>query len=92
MPQSETAGPPQLLRCEYLIDPIGIDDATPRLSWEVNDSRRGAVQSAYQILAASTRELLDQDEADVWDSGKVESDQSAHVKYAGPALTSKQRV
>ena len=84
--------PPQHLRCEYLIDPLGIEDRGPRLSWEVNDPRRGAAQSAYQILAASTAEQLERDEADVWDSGKVSSDQSIHVPYSGPPLSSRQRV
>ena len=85
-------GPPQYLRCEYLLNPLGIEDARPRLSWEVRDPRKGAVQSAYRILAASTPELLEGDGADVWDSGKVVTDQSVHVPYGGPALSSRQRV
>ena len=92
MPEVDQPGPPQYLRCEYLVNPLGIEDAAPRLSWEVNDARKGAAQSASQILAASSPEVLERDEADVWDSGKVVSDRSVHVAYAGPTLSSRQRV
>ena len=59
------------LRCEYLRDPLGIDVERPRLSWEISDPtgmRRGARQSAYRILVASSPERLAMDVADVWDS------------------------
>ena len=77
------AGPPENLRCEYLTNPLGIDTPQPRLSWEVNDSRRGAMQSAYQIVVTSGEETI-------WDSGRVESDRSIQVPYAGKALVSGQ--
>lgn len=54
-------------------------------------STRGIRQVAYQVLVASMPELLKQDQGDLWDSGKVESDQSIHVAYAGKALTSRMR-
>src|SRR5262245_45641593 len=79
-------------RCEYFVNPLGIDAPRPRLSWIVNDPRRGAMQGAYHVLAASSIEALKSDRGDVWDSGKVASDQSIHVEYAGPALRSRQRV
>lgn len=68
------------LRVEYLENPIGIDTLTPRFSWRMVTARPGARQVAYRIVA------------DVWDSGKVNSDRCTHVSYAGPALTSRQRV
>ena len=80
------------LRCEYLTNPLGIDIARPRLSWELRDDRRGARQSAYQIQVATGEAALHKDAADLWDSGKVASDQSAHVAYAGKALSSGQRA
>ncbi|NLF40984.1 hypothetical protein GX586_16190, partial [bacterium] len=46
------------LRCEYKDNPLGIDTPKPRLSWLVNDARRGARQTAYRILAASSRAIL----------------------------------
>jgi len=94
-----TAGLPSLrngmrvtdLRCEYLCDPIGIDVERPRLSWKLQSHRRGQKQTAYQILVATDREMLDDDRADLWNTGKVDSDQSIHVTYAGRSLTSRTR-
>ncbi len=77
------------LRCEYRTDPLGIDAANPRLSWTIESDKRGERQTAYQILAASTSELLSQEQGDLWDSGRVESDQTAHVVYAGKPLASR---
>jgi alpha-L-rhamnosidase len=79
---------PATLRCEYLENPLGIDSAKPRLSWQMRDSQRGAGQTAYQILVASAPERLAADKADLWDSGKVDSDQSVLVEYAGAPLAS----
>jgi alpha-L-rhamnosidase len=83
---------PISLRCEYRADPLGIDAPAPRLFWELVSDRRGARQSAYQILAASSPDALAAEGGDLWDSGKVASVQSIHVPYAGAALTSGQRV
>ena len=85
-------GRPGHLRCEYLVDPLGIDSASPRLSWEMNDTRRGAMQQAYQILVADRPELLDSDVGNLWDSGRVASDQSNQVAYAGAPLRSRLRA
>ncbi len=80
------------LRCEYLENPLGIDAPNPRLFWKMEKPGRGVHQSAYQIQAASTAELLANDSADFWDSGIVESDRSIHVKYAGKPLKSADAV
>ena len=82
------------LRCEYRENPLGIDVVKPRLSWviEVRGRRsedRGQRQTAYQVLVASSEELLEQDKGDLWDSGKVESNQSIQVEYAGKPLESR---
>jgi len=90
------------LRCESLVNPLGIDEAQPRLSWlidappsETSNSNshaiRGIKQSVYQVLVASTPDLLAKDQGDWWDSGKVESDQSLHVEYQGKPLASRMR-
>jgi alpha-L-rhamnosidase len=89
--QAFQAGPPEQLQCEGMPEPLGIDIAHPRLSWQMQDSRRGARQTAYQIRVASTAEALAQDHADVWDSGKVESAESVNVAYAGPPVESRRR-
>src|ERR1700722_18280555 len=78
------------LRCEYEINPLGIDEVVPRLSWQLSDPRRGARQSAYEVNVASTLALLDS-EPDVWNSAKIVSDQSVQVEYRGKPLQSRQR-
>lgn len=82
---------PVHLTCEYQQEPLGLDAKKPRFSWWVNDDRRNAVQSAYQIQVAASAEKLAAGIADVWDSGKQVSDQSVHVVYNGPALQSRMR-
>ena len=84
------------LRCESLAEPLGIDASQPRLSWIVESAEpqaadRGQKQTAYRVVAASSSELLKKDTGDLWDSGKVASDQSVHVRYAGQTLASRQR-
>jgi alpha-L-rhamnosidase len=79
------------LRCEYLTNPLGIDAAKPRLSWILQSAERGQRQTAYQVLVASTPDVLAKDQGDLWDSGRVASDQSVHVEYAGTPLGSRMR-
>ncbi len=81
------------LRAEHLIAPIYLDFAKPRLSWKLKTADSGArdiSQKAYRILVASDAARLDTDEGDLWDSGRVVSDQSTLVPYAGSGLTSGQ--
>jgi alpha-L-rhamnosidase len=87
---ADKAGPPANLRCEYRINPLGIDVARPRLSWQLQDSRRGAAQTAFQVVVSTDPEFRDP-RAVTWDSGKVASDQSIHVVYAGRPLQSRGR-
>jgi len=92
-PSAWSAGSaPHGLRCEYLVEPLGIDVPRPRLSWLVGDRARAATQTAYQILAASSVELLKAGAVDVWDSGKVAGDRTLHVEWGGPALGTAARV
>lgn len=79
---------PQSPRCEYLVDPLGLDVAAPRFYWAVASGERGQEQSAYQILVSTSKALLDKDQGDQWDSGRVESDETLHVTYAGEPLAS----
>ena len=74
------------LRVNDMKQPLGIDDPSPRLSWKLKDPGRGARQTAYEVLIASRPELLQQGKADLCDSGRIQSDQSLNVHYAGPAL------
>jgi len=79
------------LRCEYLVRPQGVHEASPRLSWIVTSDQRGARQSAYRVLVASSAAALSEDRGDLWDSGRVESAATAHIAYAGLPLESRQR-
>jgi alpha-L-rhamnosidase len=82
------------LRCEYRENPLGIDVKEPRLGWKlaaVNPLARGLAQTSYRVLVASGEALLALDKGDLWDSGDVASDQSAHVVYAGKPLASGMR-
>lgn len=80
------------LQCEMLSNPEGIDVLQPRLSWLLNSSVSGVEQTAYQILVASTQDKLNANQADLWDSGKVESNQSIHVVYNGKKLKDRQEA
>ncbi len=79
---------PVNLRCAMRVNPLGIDDAKPRLSWQLErtGAARGETVSAYQIQVGSTTGA-----ADLWDSGKVVSAETVDVLYGGQPLTSGQR-
>ncbi|MFZ4815038.1 MAG: glycoside hydrolase family 78 protein [Phototrophicaceae bacterium] len=80
------------LICEYRTTPLGIDVQRPRLGWQMHTDRIGARQTAYHIRVATQLDGLTGGNADLWDGGKVSSDQSVHVVYAGLPLTSRQRA
>ena len=82
---------PVHLRCEYRQNPLGIDAAEPHLSWQSDSSERNWKQAAYQILVASSVDLLRAGHPDLWDSGKSESDESVGIAYKGPSLESRKR-
>lgn len=80
------------LRCEYLTEPLAIDARAPRLSWIVESNVRGAKQTAYHILAASSAEKLAAETGDLWDTGKNPSDQTIQLEYKGLPLNARQQV
>ena len=73
---------------EHTRSPLAIGARIPRFSWNVPLAGRNRRQTAYQILVATSEDLLKPGKADLWDSGRVESAQSTHVEYAGVALRS----
>ncbi|MCB9855975.1 MAG: family 78 glycoside hydrolase catalytic domain [Phycisphaerales bacterium] len=91
-PAAVVASAPADLRCEYLVDPSGIDVVRPRLSWELTSEARGARQVAYQIEAASTVAKLAAGDADLWNSGRVDSNATNQIVYGGEPLKSRSRV
>ena len=86
-----TSQSPINLKCDSMITPIDLDTPQPQLSWELQDHRFAARQTAYQLQVATKSESLLSGKADVWDSGRVSSDKSVGVAYAGPALKPEQR-
>jgi alpha-L-rhamnosidase len=80
--------PPHNLRCEYLNNPIEIDSPFPRFSWTLHHEERAQAQKAYQIIVSSRKEFADSGNGDLWDSGKVESENSVNIKYDGKILES----
>jgi len=82
---------PTALRCEYRVNPLGLDETSPRLTWRVESDERGAKQSAYRILVASSAALLKDNTGDLWDSGKVASSDTINIAYAGKPLASRQQ-
>ena len=79
------------LQCEHQENPLGIETPRPRLSWQLISGENGQEQTAYQILVASDEASLTEKEAELWNSGKVLSDQSVFVEYNGKPLSSKQQ-
>lgn len=80
------------LRSEMLNNPKGIGVATPRLSWETTSGERNVIQTGYHILVASSLQKLNEQEADLWNSGKKESKESALIPYDGIALKSQDKA
>lgn len=82
---------PHRLTCNHQPFPLGIDDLHPVLSWQLATSQRSQVQSAYHLRVASTLEGLADQQDDLWNTGRVDSDQSVQIRYAGRPLESRQR-
>ena len=82
---------PYALECEARRNPIGIDSAQPRLGWKLKSAGQNQTQSAYQILVAASPEKLAPGAADLWDSGRVASDETTWIAYGGKALAPFQR-
>jgi alpha-L-rhamnosidase len=78
------------LRCEYLVSPLAIDTREPRLSWMIESDVRGTKQTAYQIIVASSASNLANNQSDLWDTGKVVSNQTIQIAYQGKPLQSRQ--
>ncbi len=74
------------LRCEMLEEPLAIDNTRPHFSWELLSDADGTAPSAYQVIVASLPGKLNEEEADLWNSGRVESDAQVGIVYEGKPL------
>ncbi len=79
-------------RTELKVNPIGLGSKVPRLSWELEAQGRGIVQQAFQVKCATNLDDLKSEINLLWNSGKINSDQSVHVEYKGVGLLSGQKV
>ncbi|MEF2245233.1 family 78 glycoside hydrolase catalytic domain [Paenibacillus sp. IITD108] len=75
------------LQTEYLTEPLAIDTLSPRLSWQL-EAGSEVRQRAYQIYVATTAKLLEEDYADMWNSGIIESSRHNQIPYNGKKLQS----
>ena len=80
------------LSCEHGENPLGLDVEQPHLSWILQSDERGDRQTAYQIVVASSEAALNKDAGDLWDSGKVISDDTIQIPFAGKPLKSSEQV
>jgi alpha-L-rhamnosidase len=85
-PASAAPSAPTSVRTDDVINPVGTE-AAPYFGWLDNDTNANEIQSGYEVLVASSAPNLDANRGDVWDSGKVLSDQENHIVYAGPPLS-----
>lgn len=76
------------LRCNLAQAPLAVEDSIPILSWRIKAGYRNVEQIAYHILVSDSKSLLDSNIGNIWDSGKVNSDNSFNVQYAGEELKS----
>ncbi len=83
---------PDDLRCEYAVNPLGVDIPNPRLFWVDRSRERGERQTAYQILVSSSLKELAGSRGDLWDSGKILSDETIGIHYAGVKLKSAEQA
>lgn len=74
------------LRIEYADRPLALDVTQPRLSWVLHSPQRADRQTAYRVLVASAPQLLADERADLWDSGKIDSAENFGILYRGPTL------
>lgn len=86
---SDVSGAPHRLLVDGLSEPLSVSSREPEFSWWLSDSRDGAKQTAYRIQVSTDATL---EVADLWDSGKVESEDSTWVRYAGRKLESNARA
>ncbi len=89
---SDAALKPAHLRCEYAVNPLGVDIPNPRLFWVDESRERGEFQTAYEILVSSSLKELAGNRGDLWDSGKILSNETIGIHYAGVRLKSAQAV
>ncbi|UIR57281.1 glycoside hydrolase family 78 protein [Sphingobacterium sp. SRCM116780] len=83
--QKKLSFSPAHLQCEYFYQPIGLDEAHPRLTWQLNDARKGAKQTAYQLVVGTDSIAVSKGKSLLWNTNKVTSDRM-YIRYQGKTL------
>jgi alpha-L-rhamnosidase len=76
------------LQCEYKSNPMGIEAASPKLSWELQTAEHNTMQTAYHVLVSDNAESLDKGIGNIWDSKRINSSASIEMAYTGKPLSS----
>ncbi len=76
------------LKCDYQIDPIGIQSEKPQLSWLLQSAQRNVKQTAYRVIVSDNAAMLQSNTGNVWDSKKITSNESIQVIFSGKKLVS----
>lgn len=82
---------PVELKCDYLQNPLGIDNTTPLFSWELQSDEKNQKQTGYRIIVSSDIEKIKKDNGNIWDTGKVKTSQSNNIEFHGKRLKSGER-
>jgi len=79
------------LKTDNAVNPLGISTKIPSFSWKLEASKRAQRQTSYRIIVGTDAAQLERSIGEVWDSGKVASDETLHIPFAGIELVSSQR-
>jgi hypothetical protein len=79
---------PSGLKVNQLHHPLAVDSKQPLFSWKVNSDKRGDYQTAYRVTVSSTKEKAENNDFDIWDSGKIKSSEQSDIIYEGIPLES----
>ncbi|MFV2015417.1 MAG: hypothetical protein ACC656_08325, partial [Candidatus Heimdallarchaeota archaeon] len=83
---------PYNLRCEYLQNPLGIENPTPALSWKLSSPNDNDNQTAFRILASSSKSNLEINVGELWDTKKISTNKNLFITYSGKQLSSGDKV
>ena len=79
------------LRADSVDNPLGLENRSPRLSWRLESDARNVRQTAYRVLVASSKDMLQAGKGDLWDTGKVSAKCSLGIRYSGRPLAARQQ-
>lgn len=76
------------LKCDYLDNPIGLDDPSPSFSWILASNERGVYQESYRIIVDEQLQNVKSRKGELWDSGQIPSESSVNIDYGGGGFNS----